>query len=77
LGTALNAGSYQWTYLEDRDAYYFMCSDTEYRLVACDKVIELSEVQKEIYYTDEAGQCAVLTIEEFEGRYMFLSNHYL
>jgi len=77
LGAALNTGGYQWLYLEERDAYYFMCSDTEYRLVTCDKVIELNEVQKEIYYTDETGQCAVLTIEEFDGRDIFLSNRYL
>ena len=77
LGAALNASGYQWTYLEDRDAYYFMCSDTEYKLVTCDEVVRLNGGQKEIYYTDEAGLRAVLTIEEIDGRNVFLSNRYL
>jgi len=77
LGAALNAGGYQWTYLEDRDAYYFICGDTEYRFVTCDEIVKINEERQEIYYTYEAGQRAVLTIEEIDGRIVFLSNRYL
>ncbi|MCL2662269.1 MAG: hypothetical protein FWE83_02940 [Oscillospiraceae bacterium] len=77
LGAALNIDGYQWTYLEDRDAYYLICGDTEYRFVTCDEVVELNDGQKNIYYVDEAGQRAVLTIEEIDGRIVFISNRYL
>jgi len=77
LGAALNAYGYVWTYMENWDAYYFMHGDTEYMAVTCVRVIELDQGQTEIYYTDGANLCAVLTIEEIEGRIVFCSNRYL
>jgi len=77
LDAALNNNGYQWTYLEDWDAYYSICSDTEYRFVTCNEVLGQDNSQKAIYYTDEAGTRAVLIVEETEGHTVFVSNRYL
>lgn len=77
LDAALNASGYQWTYMEDWDAYYFIAGDTEYKFVTCVEVIELDNGQTEIYYTDEANVSAVLTIDEIDGRIVFCANRYL
>ena len=77
LGAALNARN--WTYMENWDAWYIESSDTAYRLVTCVEVIELNNENTEIYYRydDGAGEYAVLTIKENEGRIIFISNRYL
>ena len=79
LGTSLNASGHSWIYIENWDSYYHEHGDTAYRLVTCVDVIELDNGQTEIYYhyADGAGENAVLTIQEIDGRTVFLSNRYL
>jgi len=79
LGASLNASGHVWIYMENWDSYYHEHGDTAYRLVTCVDVIELDNGQTEIYYhyADGAEENAVLTIQEIDGRIVFLSNRYL